>query len=161
MKTETILDYLAKGGNLLIGNSGPIGAQLREMVHEFGISFDVNANSVFDRFNAQKEGIATSSFLNNDAILPNRAKYGSLSFAGGPAHALKWKNPLSQAVVTAESTAMTGKTDTSAFDANKKSFASGKEISLVSTMQTKNNTRIAVLSDRSMISDKALSSTTK
>ncbi|KAG0055232.1 hypothetical protein BGZ83_009287 [Gryganskiella cystojenkinii] len=170
MNAKSVVGFVAEGGNVLIGASSELGHLVRELAREFDVEYDNRFTTVYDHFNYDqalgKEQhdtvvVSPSQHMSNiDTIIPAKAVEGTPLLFKGIAHTINPENSLLTKVLWAPQEAyswetVNGENDSAGSDPS----VAGKDISLVSVMQARNNARIAFLGSTEMLTDTYFSAT--
>ncbi|KAI1303768.1 hypothetical protein EDD11_005307 [Mortierella claussenii] len=162
MSAKAVVGFIAEGGNLLVAGSPELGSTVRELSREFDVEFDNRFTTVLDHFNYD-EDLGKDK---HDALVINPATHMSsvkeivpLNKVDGPilfrgiAHSVSPSNSLLVPVLWAPLEAYSWESVNLNEAADQDPTLSGKEISLVSVMQARNNARIAFMGSTEMLSD--------
>ncbi|KAG0225470.1 hypothetical protein BGW42_004276 [Actinomortierella wolfii] len=163
LSAKGIVEFIAAGGNLLVAGSPEMGTPMRELAREFDVEFDDKFTTVLDHFNydsklGQEKHDAivvptSSNMLKNDWIIPaNKVADQSILFRG-IAHSVNPSNQLLTSVLWAPDESYSWESLNLNEGANRSPSLAGKDTSLVSVMQARNNARIAFIGSIEMLSD--------
>ena len=168
IKVTELLDFVVKGGNMLLIASPDVSEPTRDLAAQFGAEFDYPDTFVIDHFHYDR---STKLDANDDHTrivleaddLDENAKLIVSSIKApvlyrGLGHATT-KNPLAIRVLHADETAYSfekGSATGKVKPVDEDPVISGRDISLVTVMQTLNNARIAVIGSLDMFSDNFL-----
>ncbi|TPX66250.1 dolichyl-diphosphooligosaccharide---protein glycotransferase [Spizellomyces sp. 'palustris'] len=157
-----VLDFIDKGGNVLVATSSDISDAIRDLTYEFSADFDEAGSAVIDHFHAVNDDhtlIAASDFIGNDVAVPPVVKQGPPVLFRGVAHRLTGKNPLAQPLLVGAPTAYSYEAnDQNPVEVN---LIVGKEVVLVSSLQARNNARVVFAGSVDMFSDKLIDAPVK
>lgn len=160
MSAKSIVGFVADGGNVLVAGSPEMGSTLRELSREFDVEYDNRYTTVLDHFNYDQ----SLGSKQHDAIVVNPATHmaggaivpqdlpGPILFRG-IAHSINPANSLLNSVLWAPSEAYSWENVNLDDPADQDPTLSGKDISLVSVMQARNNARVAFLGSTDMLTD--------
>ncbi|KAK3819268.1 MAG: dolichyl-di-phosphooligosaccharide-protein glycotransferase [Linnemannia elongata] len=162
MNAKAVIGFMAEGGNVIMAGSSELANPLRELSREFDVEFDNRYTSVLDHFNYDKElgqdkhdaiVVNPSSHMSKiDAIVPQDKLPGPILFRG-IGHSVNPKNSLLTPILWAPQEAYSWESVNLDESADQDPLIAGKDISLVSVMQARNNARIAFLGSTEMLSD--------
>lgn len=164
MNAKSVVGFVAEGGNVLVAASPELGSTLRELSREFDVEYDNRYTTVYDHFNYDQDlgkdqhdtiAVNTGTHLSPvDAIVPLKDIPGPILFRG-IAHSINPANSLLTKVLWAPQESYSWETQNGENEsANQDPSISGKDISLVSVMQARNNARIAFLGSTDMLTDR-------
>ncbi|KAF8946228.1 hypothetical protein BGZ52_008956, partial [Haplosporangium bisporale] len=149
MNAKSIVGFVADGGNVLVAGSPEMGSTLRELSREFDVEYDNRFTTVLDHFNYDQ----SLGSKHHDAIVVNPATHMSKAIVPqdlpgpilfrGIAHSVNPANSLLNSVLWAPSEAYSWENVNLDDPADQDPTLSGKDISLVSVMQARNNARVA------------------
>ncbi|KAF9167686.1 hypothetical protein DFQ26_003650 [Actinomortierella ambigua] len=166
LTAKGFIEFVADGGNLLIAASPDMGTPLRELAREFDVEFDDRQTTVLDHFHydtklgAEKHDAivvpASTNVLNNEHIIPQAQVAGQSILFRGIAHSVNPTNPLLTSVLWAPNEAYSWETVNLSEPAKQGplTMMAGKDISLASVMQARNNARVAFVGSTEMLSDR-------
>lgn len=171
MNAKSVVGFVADGGNVIVAASSELGNTIRELSREFDVEYDNRYTTVYDHFNydqnlGQKQHdtvvVNTATHMARvDAIIPQKDIPGPILFRG-IAHTINPVNSLLTKVLWAPQEAYSWETQNGENEsANQDPSVSGKDISLVSVMQARNNARVAFLGSTDMLTDKYFSASAK
>ncbi|KAG0331478.1 hypothetical protein BG000_010853 [Podila horticola] len=163
MSAKSIVGFVADGGNVLVAGSPEMGSTLRELSREFDVEYDNRYTTVLDHFNYDQDlgskhhdaivvNPATHMSKTGEAIVPQDQLPGPILFRG-IAHSVNPANSLLNSVLWAPSEAYSWENVNLDDPADQDPTLSGKDISLVSVMQARNNARVAFLGSTEMLTD--------
>ncbi|KAF9305487.1 hypothetical protein BGZ74_010062 [Mortierella antarctica] len=163
MSAKSIVAFVADGGNVLVAGSPEMGSTLRELSREFDVEYDNRYTTVLDHFNYDQNlgskhhdaivvNPATYMSKAGEAIVPQDQLPGPILFRG-IAHSVNPANSLLNSVLWAPSEAYSWENVNLDDPADQDPSLSGKDISLVSVMQARNNARVAFLGSTEMLTD--------
>ncbi|KAG0344659.1 hypothetical protein BG004_004275 [Podila humilis] len=169
MSAKAVVGFVAEGGNVLVAGSPEMGSTLRELSREFDVEFDNRYTTVLDHFNYDEnlgskhhDTIVVDKENNSkgDWIVPQNELPGPVLFRG-IAHSVNPSNSLLNSVLSAPAEAYSWENVNLDDPADQNPSMSGKDISLVSVMQARNNARVAFLGSTDMLTDKFFSASAK
>ncbi|KAJ3161354.1 hypothetical protein HDU86_007136 [Geranomyces michiganensis] len=150
----TLLEFVNKGGNVLIAASSKISEAIRDFAYEFSADFDEAGSAVFDHFNQAENSdengtlVAASNFGRTSSAIPTGL--APVLFRG-VGHRLTGKNPLMQPLlVGAPTTYAYEVADTDAVEGQP---LLGEGLVLVSALQARNNARVVFTGSVDMFGD--------
>ena len=152
---SNVIDFINKGGNVLLATSSEISDAIRDLTYEFSADFDEAGTSVIDHFHSTADDptlIAASKFVGNDVAVPTFVREGPPVLFRGVGHRLTSKNPLMQPILTGEKTCYSY--DKEDQDPVEGSPIVGNAVVLVSALQARNNARVVFAGSVDMFSDK-------
>ncbi|KAF8940777.1 dolichyl-diphosphooligosaccharide--protein glycosyltransferase 48 kDa subunit-like protein [Dissophora ornata] len=162
MSANSVVGFVADGGNVMVAGSPDLGNTLRELSREFDVEYDSRFTTVLDHFNydddlgkKQHDAIVVNPATHMskiDAIVPLEQVPGPILFRG-IAHSVNPSNPLLTPILWAPQEAYSWESVNLGESADQDPTISGKDISLVSVMQARNNARITFLGSTEMLSD--------
>ncbi|KAF9415651.1 hypothetical protein BGZ94_010441 [Podila epigama] len=164
MNAKAVVSFVAEGGNLLVAGSPAMSNTLRELSREFDVEYDNRFTTVLDHFNYDEvlgekhhdtivvDPKTHMSAKVSHAIVPQESLPGPVLFRG-IGHKVNPSNSLLNTVLWAPNEAYTWENLNLDEPADQNPTLSGKEISLVSVMQARNNARIAFLGSTDMLTD--------
>ncbi|KAF9973264.1 hypothetical protein BGZ73_003490 [Actinomortierella ambigua] len=166
LSAKSIIEFVASGGNLLIAGSPEMSTPMRELAREFDVEFDAKHTTVMDHFHydqqlgSEKHDAllipGSTNVLKNDRIIPAAQVADQSILFRGIAHSVNPSNQLLIPVLWASPEAYSW--DAASLDEPAKQgttpLLAGKDISLVSVMQARNNARIAFVGSTEMLSDR-------
>ncbi|KAI8821030.1 Dolichyl-diphosphooligosaccharide--protein glycosyltransferase subunit WBP1 [Fimicolochytrium jonesii] len=150
-----VIDFVNKGGNVLLATSSSITEAVRDVAYEFSADFDDSGTAVIDHFNAVDEDptlIAASSFPDKNIKAVSAAvRNGGPVLFRGVGHRLTGKNPLMQPIlIGAPTTYSYLKDDDEPLEGGP---LVGNGLVLVSGLQARNNARVVFAGSVDMFSD--------
>ncbi|KAI8904926.1 Dolichyl-diphosphooligosaccharide--protein glycosyltransferase subunit WBP1 [Powellomyces hirtus] len=151
-----LMEFVSKGGNVLIAASSQISEAIRDFAYEFSVDFDESGSGVQDHFLKIEQDDPTlisvsNGFVGNSvAVAPSVAKGPPILFRG-VGHRLTGKNPLIQALLVGAPT--TFASEIADKDVLEGSLLVGKDVVLVSALQARNNARVTFAGSVEMFSD--------
>ncbi|KAG0225621.1 hypothetical protein BGX31_007586 [Mortierella sp. GBA43] len=170
LSSKAVVGFVADGGNILLTATSELGNTLRELSREFDVEFDTRYTTVLDHFNydtvlgkEQHDAIVVNPATNMakiDPIVKSEQLPGPILFRG-IAHTVNPSNSLLTSVLWAPHEAYTWDSINLNDNAGQDPAASGKDISLVSVLQARNNARITFVGSAEMLSDKFFDATVK
>ncbi|KAF9983045.1 hypothetical protein BGZ65_002239 [Modicella reniformis] len=170
MNSKAVVRFVADGGNVLLAGTPELGNTLRELSREFDVEYDSRYTTVLDHFNYDtdlgKEKHDTivinpaTHLAKIGAIVPLEKIPGPILFRG-IAHTVNPSNSLLTPVLWASQEAYSWESVNPNESADQNPTVYGKDISLVSVMQARNNARIAFLGSAEMLTDKFFSAPVK
>jgi len=170
MNAKAVVGFVAEGGNVLLAGTPELGTTLRELSREFDVEYDSRYTTVLDQFNydtdlgkEQHDAIVVdpaTQMAKIDAIVPLSKIPGPILFRG-IAHTVNPSNPLLTSILWAPQEAYSWESVNLSESVDQDPSVSGKDISLVSVMQARNNARIAFLGSAEMLSDKFFGASAK
>lgn len=150
-----MLDFINKGGNVLLAASSNVSEAIRDFAYEFSADFDPAGTAVADHFLGEEDDparIAASRFVGNDVVVTKDVKHGPPVLFRGVGHRLTGKNPLVQPLlIGAPTTYSYDTTDDEPIDG---SPLAGSTLVLVSALQARNNARVVFSGSVEMFSDR-------
>ncbi|KAG0367769.1 Oligosaccharyl transferase 48 kDa subunit [Gamsiella multidivaricata] len=162
MSAKAVVGFVADGGNVLVAGSPEMSNTLRELSREFDVEYDNRFTTVLDHFNydsglgkEKHDAIVvnpSTQMSKIDAIVPLEKVEGPILFRG-IAHTVNPRNSLLTPVLWAPKEAYSWEAVNLEEGADQDPTVSGKDISLVSVMQARNNARVAFLGSSEMLSD--------
>jgi oligosaccharyltransferase complex subunit beta len=162
MSAKAVVGFVAEGGNVILAGSTDLASPLRELSREFDVEFDNRYTSVLDRFNYDKDlgkekhdtiVVNPSTHMAKiDAIVPQDKLPGPILFRG-IAHSANPTNSLLTPLLWAPQEAYSWESVNMDESVDQDPLLAGKDISLVSVMQARNNARIAFLGSADMFTD--------
>ncbi|KAF9911318.1 hypothetical protein BX616_010623 [Lobosporangium transversale] len=162
MSAKAVVGFVADGGNLLVAGSPELGNTVRELSREFDVEFDNKFTTVLDHFNydtgfgkEKHDAIVinpATHMAKLDNIIPVDKIPGPILFRG-IAHSVNPSNSLLTPILWAPQEAYSWESVNLNGSADQDPVISGKDISLVSVMQARNNARIAFLGSTEMLTD--------
>lgn len=170
INAKAVVGFVAEGGNVLLAGTPELGNTLRELSREFDVEYDNRYTTVLDHFNydtglgkEQHDAIIvnpTTQMAKIDPIVPLDQIPGPILFRG-IAHTVNPSNSLLTSILWAPQEAYSWDSVNLKESADQDPTVSGKDISLVSVMQARNNARIAFLGSAEMLSDKFFNASVK
>jgi len=148
MGAKQIIDFIDRGGNVLLAANEKTGSTIQDLLYEFGSVVDEAGFSVYDNF------VHNSTFPNVLALdqleIPiSSNKLSAPVLYTGTAIKFKGKNPYSKPLLVAGPAAYSW--DNSVV--NKAPLVTGKNAVLVNTLQAVNNARIIMSGSIKMFSN--------
>jgi len=156
VNAKQLIEFIDKGGNILLTANEKTGALIGELLYEFGAVVDESGFNVFDNFahNGTTPNVLAIEELSTPISLE---KLEAPVLYSGTAIKSNGKNPYAKPILVAGPAAYSW--DKSAV--NKAPLATGKNIILVHTLQAINNSRIVMTGSTKMFSDKYIESSVK
>ncbi|KAF9106165.1 hypothetical protein BGX29_010310 [Mortierella sp. GBA35] len=162
MSAKSVVGFVADGGNVILAGSTDLANPLRELSREFDVEYDSRYTSVLDHFNYDKDlgqakhdaiVVSPSTHMSKiDAIVPQDKLPGPILFRG-IGHSVNPTNSLLTSILWAPQESYSWESVNLDESADQNPLIAGKDISLVSVMQARNNARIAFLGSTEMFSD--------
>lgn len=163
MSAKAVVGFVAEGGNVILAGSTDLANPLRELSREFDVEYDGRYTSVLDHFNYDKE----LGQAKHDAIVINPSTHMSKELGAivrqdmlpgpilfrGIGHKVNPSNSLLTSVLWAPQESYSWESVNMDERADQDPLIAGKDISLVSVMQARNNARITFLGSTEMLSD--------
>ncbi|KAJ3170531.1 hypothetical protein HDU88_008431 [Geranomyces variabilis] len=152
----TLLEFVNKGGNVLIAASSQISEAIRDFAYEFSADFDEAGSAVYDHFSkadGSDDGtlIAASNFGRTSSAIPTGL--APVLFRG-VGHRLTGKNPLMQPLLMGSPTTYAFEiADTDAVEGQP---LLGDGLVLVSAIQARNNARVTFAGSVDMFGDELI-----
>ncbi|KAJ3190431.1 hypothetical protein HDU85_000727 [Gaertneriomyces sp. JEL0708] len=157
LEVGDVIDFMDKGGNVLLAASSDISEAVRDLAYEFSADFDESGMGALDNFhnlNNDPTTILSSHFRGGKGIIPVEAQSNGPVAFRGVAHRLTGKNPLIQPVLTGNPTTYGYELgDTAPIGGNP---ILGTSVVLVSALQARNNARIVFTGSRDMFSNRLI-----
>ncbi|KAJ3391606.1 hypothetical protein HDU92_008955 [Lobulomyces angularis] len=162
LTVASVLNFVNKGGNVLVTASSTVSETIRDFSFEFSIDFDDRLTLVKDPFHTAKENdifsIYSDNFRGNKIIYTTKEKDSKelkpIAFKG-LAHRLTNKNPLCSPVLLAMPSAYSfASADQGEIPENSPFL--GQKIALVTSLQARNNARLIFSGSAAMFSDEFL-----
>jgi len=159
LKIASIIEFVNKGGNLLVAASSDISESIRDLAIEFSVDFDESGTGVIDHFHRQKSDETThtlisSSNVNHDTyIIKKSDKSNNPILFRGVGARLTGKNPLAVSVLSGEKTAFSYNLKTDYVDKTHPASMGSKTV-LVSALQARNNARVVFSGSIDLFSDR-------
>ncbi|KAJ3008807.1 hypothetical protein HKX48_008331 [Thoreauomyces humboldtii] len=150
-----LLEFVNKGGNVLLAASSSISEAIRDFAYEFSVDFDESGTGVIDHFHKADASdatlVAASSFVGNKVAVPHTVSSGAPVLFRGVGHRLTGKNVLMQPLLTGSPTAY-------AYDLADREVLEGAPLIgsglvYVSAVQARNNARVVFAGSVEMFSD--------
>ncbi|KAJ3041658.1 hypothetical protein HDV00_008935 [Rhizophlyctis rosea] len=148
-----VLEFIDKGGNVLVATSSDISEAVRDLAIEFSADFDDRGTAVIDHFLASGDDhtLIGSSHIVSSPISKELGSIPPVLFRG-VAHRLTGKNPLAKALLTGAAT--TYSYEPRGSDSIAGSPIVGTDVTLVSALQARNNARVVFSGSAELFSDK-------
>ncbi|KAJ3298569.1 hypothetical protein HDU79_009334 [Rhizoclosmatium sp. JEL0117] len=145
-----VIDFVNRGGNVLIAASSKVSETIRDIAIELSADFDEKGNTVFDSFNmigAKPDVVVADRIVGETVIVPSALKKSIVSgktplVFKGVGHRLTGKNPLIVPVLVGSPTAYSYLESTKGKGAPPSSALVGSTLVLVSALQARNNARV-------------------
>lgn len=164
--THNLIDFINKGGNILVATSSNIAEVIKDFAIEFSVDFDDQATKVYDISNSfSGEGDSVPVFSSNfgtkaksiitagGVSVKDKISLGPVLF-DGVAHRLTRKNSLIVPVLSGPPTAYSLDLNDEGLIVNPESPFVGSSIVYVSALQARNNARVVFSGSALLFSDK-------
>nr|CAG8547931.1 1116_t:CDS:10 [Entrophospora candida] len=163
-KTKTsLIDFLKKGGNILLAASSDLSETVRDFAREFSIEFDQRDTSVIDHFNFDASAddgrhilIVADGFTNVKTILSRNVIEGPPVLFRGVGHKVG-TIPLLTKILWAGDTAYSFETKKDQV-VDEQPLVVGNEVGLVTALQARNNARATFVGSLELFSDQFFNS---
>ncbi|KAI9142512.1 Dolichyl-diphosphooligosaccharide--protein glycosyltransferase subunit WBP1 [Paraphysoderma sedebokerense] len=159
VNVASIVDFINRGGNLLLATNSNMADQTRELCYEFGIEFDETDTSVIDHFNynslsksasQRHDEIMADNIAPINAIFPESVRKGPPVLYQGVAHKVFRNSPMLIKLLSGNAVTFSGEIGSKG---GIQPFVSGDEVGLVSALQARNNARIVISGSTELFSD--------
>ena len=146
----SLVDYVNRGGNVLLFVDGTISDHWREFATEFGVYFEDPDSAVLDHV-ASVDGNAAvvRASVPADSRVLSSARGKTVAYRG-IGHSVEKTNPLLWSVLSAPATSYSGQVN----DKPKAGTLSGSDVSLISVLQARNNARVAFVGSLDLFNGK-------
>lgn len=163
MSRSSIVDFVDAGGNVILALAPGASDNVRSLAAECGVEVDAKGTVVFDHFSRHQPSggdadatlVATSAWVDSDAILGAGARPGAPVLFRGVAQAVPSSAELVTVALSGEATAYSH--DPKKAAADPPAMPVGGAAALVSLVQARNNARVMVAGSLDMFSDELFS----
>ncbi|KAF9429476.1 hypothetical protein BGZ76_001235 [Entomortierella beljakovae] len=161
MSAKSVVSFVADGGNVILAGSSELGNTLRELSREFDVEYDNRFTAVLDHFNYDQDlgsekhdtiVVNRENLAKINSIVPSDSLPGPILFHG-IAHYANPSNSLLTPILWAPKESYSWESVNINEGVDQDPTLSGKDISLASVMQARNNARIAFLGSTELLSD--------
>jgi oligosaccharyltransferase complex subunit beta len=155
MSVKNMLEYVDRGGNILMALDSNLNENYRELAFEFGMDFDYRNTAAVDYFTHHKEKttLASTQFTSNEFFLPNSVQNGSpVLFRGVAFRQVSEDNPLLNTILSGRGTTVSADIKDGAVE--NVPYAFGPKLGLVGAIQARNNARVVVAGSLDMFSNR-------
>lgn len=144
-----LVNYVQKGGNMLIAVSSDVDDNVRALVSEFDI--EVETEKVFDhtQFVEEHDLIATTNVIAPASVIEKKHMEAPILYSG--VGLTVGNNPFSTAILNAERDAFVA-------ESYQKGADTSHPVTLVGALQARNSARVTVVGSLDIFSDKLISS---
>ncbi|KAJ3053217.1 hypothetical protein HK097_004769 [Rhizophlyctis rosea] len=151
-----VLEFIDKGGNVLVATSSDISEAVRDLAIEFSVDFEEKGTAAIDHFHASADDhtLFATKHVASTPVAPWLPSIAPVLYKG-VAHRLTGKNPLVKALLTGSASTYSEEPKGSGFAPN---TLVGTAVTLVSGLQARNNARVMFAGSVEMFSDRLFDS---
>lgn len=144
-----LVNYVQKGGNMLIAVSSDVDDNVRALVSEFDIEVETEKVFGHTQFVGEHDLIATTNVIAPASIIEKKHMEAPILYSG--AGLTVGNNPFSIAILNAERDAFVA-------ESYQKRADTSHPVTLVGALQARNSARVTVVGSLDLFSDKLISS---